>query len=179
MKLYVGCGNVRMKDWVNIDIAPELSPNLVHDASKPFPYMDNSIDFIYSEHFIEHLTVKDGVAFFKEAHRMLKPGGVMRVATFDMDIFLHHHREGNPNWKEDAGLVDVGLGFLKTRIESLNVNMRWWGHQYVYNIEELTRRLNEAGFGNVIKCGYHQSSYPELSNLETRVQSNLIFEAIK
>ena len=179
MKLYVGCGDTRMEGWINIDIESNLKPDLIHDASKPFPYQNNSIDFIHSEHFIEHMTVEQGLAFLKEAYRILKPGGVLRTATFDMSIFLKCHAQDNPNWKKDSGLEDVGLGFIKTRIESLNINMRWWGHQYVYDVEELDRRLRESGFNNIISCEYRQSAYSELINMENRKQSNLILEAIK
>ena len=179
IKLYVGCNTLRFDGWINIDIESSVRPDLVHDATKTFPYTDNSVDFIHNEHFIEHISAEDGVAFFREAYRMLKPGGVIRTATFDMDVFLHHHQPGSTDWKEAAHWDRVGLGFIQTRMESLNIAMRWGGHQYVYNLEELTRRLKEAGFININICEINKSTYPELLNMETRPESDLILEAIK
>ena len=40
---------------------------------------DNSYDGIYSEHFIEHLYKYQGINFFIEALRILKPGGTIRT----------------------------------------------------------------------------------------------------
>ena len=179
MKLHIGCGTIHKEGWINIDADSKLNPDLAQDAIKSFPYQSNSIDFIFSEHFIEHLTVEGGVIFFKEAHRLLKPGGVIRTATFDMDFFLKHHQAGSTTWKEAAHWDSVGLGFIQTRMESLNIAVRWWGHQYVYNSEEMIRRLKEAGFNSTVSCEFKKSLYPELLNLENRPESDLIIEAIK
>lgn len=53
------------------------------------------------------------------------------------------------------------------------------GHQYIYDSEELHRRLNEAGFQLVKDLPWGSSDFPELQNLETRKDSLLICEAYK
>ena len=40
--------------WVNIDIEP--GADLIIDVRKGWPLDDCSVNFIYSEHFLEHLT---------------------------------------------------------------------------------------------------------------------------
>jgi len=181
MKLNVGCLYRHYSSWINIDIDPNIKPkpDLVHDATKPFPYKNGSIDFIYSEHFIEHLTLDGAISFFKDSFRMLKQGGVIRTATFDLDELLKWHLPENPNWKKDAHLDTLGLGYIQTRAESFNIAMRNWGHQYVYNFEEIGRRLKEVGFSNISLCNFNKSSYKELCDMETRAESNLIVEATK
>lgn len=49
------------------------------DMTKPLPWNDNSVDQIFVEHVHEHLNFIDGVNFVKEAYRVLKPGGVIRI----------------------------------------------------------------------------------------------------
>ena len=39
---------------------------------------DKTYNGVYSEHFIEHLTKEQGINFFKEMFRIMKPGGVIR-----------------------------------------------------------------------------------------------------
>lgn len=179
MNLHIGCGPCYFENWINIEIDPNYKCDLIHDMTQPFPYESNSVDFIYSEHTIEHITVEDAVKFFKEVYRILKPGGVIRTATFDMDVFLQHHQPESIDWKEAAHWNEVGLGFIETRMESLNIAMRWWGHQYVYNVEEMIRRLREAGFSNVYSSQFNKSNYLELCNREYRPESDLIIEAVK
>lgn len=52
----------------------------------PIPYSDNTVDIIYTEHCIEHLTEIAVAHMFKEAHRILVPGGGFRVSCPDADI---------------------------------------------------------------------------------------------
>ena len=53
------------------------------------------------------------------------------------------------------------------------------GHLYVYDLAELTLRLNEAGFNTVKAQEPGQSTHPELSSLERRPDSVLIIEVTK
>ena len=61
----------------------------------------------------------------------------------------------------------------------LNVAFRWWGHQHLYDREELTRVLSEAGFERVEFVERMQSKHEDLRDLETRLDSKLVAEATK
>ena len=67
--------------------------------------------------------------------------------------------------------------FIRTRAEMLNIAFRWWGHQWLYDHEELDRRLREAGWEELAPVEWGQSRHPALRERETRVDSLLIFEA--
>ena len=71
--------------------------------------------------------------------------------------------------------------FLSWNILSqmLNIFFREWGNQWLYDDEELCRRLQEAGLVNINKVEIEKSEYPELQNRETRKDSTLIYEIIK
>jgi hypothetical protein len=60
----------------------------------------------------------------------------------------------------------------------VNIAFIEWGHQYLYNEEEL-ERLKEAGFQTVYRPKFKKSKYPDLRNLQTRKEVRLILEAIK
>ncbi len=175
LKLNVGCGNVYFPGWVNIDIEAE-GADLKHDLREPLPYEDNAAEFIYNEHFIEHLTVQEGEVVLKDFYRVLKKGGVLRVATLDLDYIVYRYCF---NWKRQAWISNYGYEWLETKAEMINLCFREWGHQYLYNREELERRLRKAGFAEISRNKIYKSIYPELSNRETRADSKLVLEAVK
>lgn len=53
--------------------------DVVHDLTEiPFPFRDDSIDAIFSSHFVEHLDGFERAKFMDECYRVLKMGGKMR-----------------------------------------------------------------------------------------------------
>jgi SAM-dependent methyltransferase len=64
---------------IGVDIAKCEGVDIVHDLTKfPYPFKDQSVDAIYTCHFIEHLDGIERIKFFNECYRILKPGGIMR-----------------------------------------------------------------------------------------------------
>lgn len=173
-RLHVGCGTVKLKGWINADLDPraQLVINIKHNL--PFP--ENYLDRIYSEHVLEHVPVECGLAFMKEAYRTLKPGGIIRIAMPDLDDIVDGYTNG---WKRFDWVHWPGHKFIETKAEMINIAFRWWGHQYLYNSEELDRRLREAGFSAITFCDHGASEHQDLKNLETRADSRLVVEATK
>lgn len=174
-KLNLGCGNDYKKDWINIDFNKDYQNlDLLYDLRQTLPFKDESVDFIFCEHFLEHLTPQDGVSFLSECRRCLKDKGVLRVAMPHIKPVLDRYY--NDRWFEEPWLKEFGI---KTKAEVVNIGFRAWGHQWLYDEEELSRRLEEAGFVLKYQVKPKESVYPELQNLETRAGSDLIFEAVK
>ncbi|MEO3922357.1 hypothetical protein ABGB07_00525 [Micromonosporaceae bacterium B7E4] len=53
------------------------------DASDPLPLADGCLDWAYAEHFIEHLTLAEGIGWPREVRRILAVGGWLRLTTPD------------------------------------------------------------------------------------------------
>lgn len=65
---------------VGVDIAKCEGVDIIHDLTKfPYPFKDESVDAIYSSHFVEHLDGIERIKFFNECYRILKPEGKMRL----------------------------------------------------------------------------------------------------
>jgi len=174
LKLHLGCGTVRLDGWINIDL--ETRADLKLDVRRPLPFGDRAARLIYHEHLMEHLTVEEGCACLRDWFRVLQPGGVLRIATPDLAYVVERYQG---DWRDQAWLKLPEYAFIQTRAEMINVSFRWWGHRYLYDGEELERRLREAGFDTVRRCALRQSAVPELAGLETRDDSKLIVEAVK
>jgi predicted SAM-dependent methyltransferase len=182
IKLHLGCGTMYKEGWINIDNNSDNNIeklDLNWDLRKPLPFPDNSIDFIYNEHFLEHLTVEEGILSIKDFFRVLKPGGTMRIAMPDLEETVALYFE--KNWKENNKIFfeKLGLTFIQTRAELININFRWWGHKWLYDWEELERRLKESGCEKIKCCSIFESEHKDLRNLETRNESTLIAEVTK
>lgn len=166
-KLHLGCGSVIHPGWDNLDIAPPPG-GIVCDLRKPLPYGANSVDFIFHEHFIEHLDRDQGVRLLKECYRVLKPGGVMRISTPDLLLIAQDYLD---NFLSRY----VGTWEPSTPAQLLNGAMRLWDHKFLFDITEIAYACSEAGFTKFdmesigsIQMQYRKSHYPELRNLETR-----------
>ncbi len=178
MKLHVGCGTNYFDGWVNIDNNSDNNIkklDLNFDLRNPLPFEENSVDYIYNEHFLEHLSIEEGLRTLRDFKRILKPNGTLRIAMPDLENSVKDYF--NPDWKDNPTLKKYGLDFIKTKAEKINISFRWWGHKWLYDWEELERRLKEAGFTDIKRCKLRESKKEELRNLETREESTLIAEA--
>jgi predicted SAM-dependent methyltransferase len=142
------------------------------------PFGDGSLDRIYSEHVLEHVPYQVGLGFVREARRVLAPGGVLRMAVPDLEDILEGYSRND--WRTRFDWTQwPDYAFLRTRAQMVNVAFRWWGHQHLYDREEMTRLLQEGGFTDIVFPAFRQSGHEDLRNLETRLDSHLIVEATK
>src|SRR5579863_5905422 len=80
-KLQLGSSSNVLRGWLNTDLNPASTEITYLDATQRFPLPSDAFDFVFCEHFIEHITRDNAKIFLSEVHRCLKPLGVFRVAT--------------------------------------------------------------------------------------------------
>lgn len=84
MKLNLACGREIKEAFINVDRNdPEGNLDVVMDLRKRFPWNFTSIDYIYSEHFLEHLNWFEGKCFLIQCFEVLKIGGTLRLVIPD------------------------------------------------------------------------------------------------
>jgi predicted SAM-dependent methyltransferase len=176
-KANVGCGKEPFRGWANLDLDPESGADIIWDITDGLPFANDTCAFIYSEHFLEHLPVQEGVHFLTECYRSLRKDGVVRIAMPSAEDVVRRYLEND--WAQQPWLEKYGYAWIKTRAEYINVCFREWDHQWLYDLEELQRRLREAGFERIETADWGASQYDELSNRETRKETLLICEATK
>lgn len=95
IKLNLGCYNKKMYGFTNVDIRPEVNPDLVDDVFTLGKMQDNSVDLIYACHVLEHADRNTYHEILKRWCAVLKPGGVLRVSVPDMravcEHYIYHH----------------------------------------------------------------------------------------
>jgi predicted SAM-dependent methyltransferase len=181
-KLHLACGTVYKEGWLNIDNNSGRnlkSLDLCCDLSKGIPAQDNSVDFIYHEHFLEHLTPDEARVFLNECMRVLKHGGVMRLSMPDLDMVVRTYLNPEIFEKEHAFRESIGMGDF-TPAAVINAGFRRWNHKYLYDRDELVIRLGEVGVAptqiQFVNSG--ESVHPDLRNLETRHYSDFLIAEI-
>jgi predicted SAM-dependent methyltransferase len=177
LKVNIGCGYEPFPGWINLDLDPASRADIFWDVTDGLPFAEGSCAFIYHEHFLEHLPIQDGVRFLKECHRSLQKGGVLRVAMPSLQEVVRQYYEDD--WARQPWLEKYGYTWIKTRAECINIGFREWGHQWLYDGEELQRRLREAGFTQIENATWGESKHDEFRNRETRLETLLICEATK
>lgn len=87
MKSYVnlGCGSRYHPAWTNIDIVPQGPGVIQHDLSRGIPLRGGSCSVVYHAAVLEHMRGTDALAFLLECHRVLQPGGILRVGVPDLE----------------------------------------------------------------------------------------------
>ncbi|MGH1365023.1 MAG: glycosyltransferase [Calditrichia bacterium] len=171
--LNIGSGSHKLPGFINIDL--ENGADIVWDVRKELPFDDASVDGIYSEHLIEHLTQAEGARFLRECRRILKPGRQMRLAASDLDHIIPQY--GQEEWRAESTMIQrQGWNWVDNTCEQLNLLMRSGRHQWIYNEEEMRRLAETAGFKFSCRCEYGKSEESVFQNLEQRAESLLICE---
>jgi predicted SAM-dependent methyltransferase len=168
-KLQIGGGWRSLGGWLNADI--ELAPGIFHmDATRPFPLRDNAFGYVFSEHMIEHIDYACAASMLRECHRVLQPGGVIRIVTPNLDALielLSSPRAGlRQEYYEFFSRRLLPAGHPPTAASVANAFVRSWGHQFIYDEPTLRLLLEEAGFSAVVRKKLGESEHAALAGIE-------------
>lgn len=84
-KLHLGCGEIRLDDFINIDIRPEVNPDMCMDISDLSAFETNTIDYILAHDVLEHFSHTKVKDVFTEWVRCLKIGGQIEFQVPSID----------------------------------------------------------------------------------------------
>lgn len=169
-KLHIGCGTNILSGWLNSEYYPKSASILHLDATRSFPFEDNSFDFVFSEHMIEHITFAEAQDMLAECYRTLKRGGRLRISAPDLSFLIELYREEKSDLQREyiqwfsSTLIEWAPYSDATFV--INNFISDWGHKFTYDEETLRFSLEKAGFEKVKKCNLIKSEYEELRNLE-------------
>ncbi len=147
INLEIGSGKrIGSDGWLSVDMSPKCDINW--DLRNGIPFPDNSVDKIYSSHFLEHLTVKEGQKFLTESFRALAPAGLFSICVPNARLYIDAYTKSDNNI---ASFVKFRPAFDNTgsRIDFLNYMAYMAGHhKCMIDEDSLINRLKMAGFTN-------------------------------
>jgi len=118
MKCYLnlGCGSRFHPDWVNLDKKSNDLTVQIHDLRNGIPYPEQTFDVVYHSHLLEHFPKHKALTFMNECYRVLKPEGIIRVATPDLEQIarlylqaLEKALQGDEDWKHNYNWIVLEL----------------------------------------------------------------------
>lgn len=152
--LDVGCGVNKLAGAIGIDRNPRTQADVLCDLDHiPYPFRDNSFDGLRAVHVIEH--VSDVIRAMEEFHRLVRPGGVIYLATphyTDFSSFCDptHRWHLNSFSFRYFGQDHAGYGYYSTaRLRERKVRLRllalwrYLGFEFLVNAFPRFRRFWE------------------------------------
>jgi hypothetical protein len=103
LKLNLGCGRNIKPGWVNIDSWKRADVDLEIDLSTDFPFEPKSCQFIYSEHFLEHLDWLATEELIAKSFTALRKNGVFRAVIPNFQRVFEAYVQGDRAFLENCG----------------------------------------------------------------------------
>lgn len=201
LKVNLGCGNRTPEGWVNVDYAfgarlakipffRAINKKIglfqmdwddrikIHDLRRTFPFDNGSVDVVYTSHTLEHFSKQDGEHFLGECHRVLRPGGILRVVVPDLEAIVSDYISGKISadmFLDELYVVSdtSGMGFFK----KLFANQIAFPHKCMYDIRTMLSRLRQIGFQAESRAAF-ESDITDIRQIETegRTKNAVIVE---
>jgi len=183
-KLHFGPGPGWVKpdaDWVTIDIDPErgdIAMDFRDYRSLPLP--DGSVTAIYASHTFEHISIFTIGEVLADCHRVLAPGGRMRIIVPDAGESVRQYLERNENFPlfvrrrekakrfygEDYTIFEcMKEDFISRSNQEFLLGSDRLAHQNAWDFESLARSLARAGFdpGKIERSDFRSSATPDFA----------------
>lgn len=87
-KVHVGCGRNYLPGFINIDGNFQRKVDYLMDARTGLPFPDETMDFVYSCHMLEHVHITDAINILKDWYRVRKPSGYIRLTLPDFEYAI-------------------------------------------------------------------------------------------
>lgn len=160
----------RGKRWEHFKNLPNNI--VVHDLSKGIPFKDHSVDVVYHSHLLEHLDPPIAEKFTREIHRVLRPGGIIRIVVPDFELLCRLYMGHLAKCEADPTAISEHDAFvaemieqstrreaagtskqsgLRRRVENYvlgDARRRGETHQWMYDRFNLSYLLTRCGFAD-------------------------------
>lgn len=153
IKLHLGCGKRNFgPDWLNID-GGDYKHLYSNDVTQ-LPIGNDEVDYIYASHLIEYFDREEVISLLAEWRRVLKEGGILRVAVPDFEAMV------NLYVKEKFDLSNfLGPLYGKMKMDSQTIY-----HKTVYDLESLKVLLLTSGFSRVKRYDWRYTEHRDFDD---------------
>jgi len=156
-RLNLGCGRRRHADWTNCDLEPHGPDVIACDLRRTLPFESASCDAVYAAHVLEHLAPAEAGRLAAEIHRVLKPGGIVRVVVPDLEGVARAYlasleraaAESSPERLWQHRWMTVELLDQLVREAPGGLMRRWWACDPVPARELIESRLGEEATAGI------------------------------
>lgn len=171
LRLHLGCGPNHLDGWINVDLVSTRC-DLPWDLSHPAPFPEASVAAIFHEHLMEHLPLPTAIGFLRECHRLLRPGGILRVGVPDFGRYAR-------DYAGDRTLIERTRPGRPTALMALSELAFCYGHASMWDEESLLCAVRDAGFSEPRTRRFGDSAIDPAPDSWWREAESLYAEAVK
>jgi predicted SAM-dependent methyltransferase len=151
------------------------------DATKHIPEPEGSVEVLYCSHMLEHLDTVGVEGFLREAQRVLRPHGIIRIAVPNIRYHVDHYLSTG-----DADEFISRTHLTKRRPDSVSRKFAYLAvgdrhHQWMYDGSSLCRLLLATGYENaqIMDAGTTNIYDPGALDLSERFPESVFVEAFR
>lgn len=161
VKLHIGCGRRDFgPSWVHIDGVKY--PHVKHTDVQNLPFVSESVDLIYSSHLLSYFSRSEVLFLLLEWNRVLKPGGVLRIAVPDFEAIAKLYITCGDRFPLQSFLGPL-YGVMKMGNKEIS-------HKTTYDYRSLSVVLRDVGFKNI---GLYDWRHTEHAHIDDHSQAYL------
>lgn len=144
--LEMGADKKGSNGWLTVDLTRNC--NIFWDLRRGIPFPNESVSKIYSSHFFEHLTFKEGQILLDECLRVLIFGGTFSICVPNAKIYIEAYLKSELDLNRFGNHKPAYNN--TTKIDYLNYIAYMDGeHKYMFDEENLLYILKAKGMKNV------------------------------
>lgn len=177
--LQIGCGPQLAPGFINLDYRWVPGIDVVWDLARPLPFPADRFRGIFSEHCLEHFPEVELAKILAEMHRVLRPGGRVRIVVPSLEIHVRRYLTACTDTDEEPAQV-INRVFYSGH--DWMQSSRWLndGHHFIHDYASMAARLHAAGFEGVARVTHGAGNDPRLLiDRADRAWESLYMEASK
>jgi predicted SAM-dependent methyltransferase len=154
--LDVGCGPSLRPQNINLDYHWRPGVDICCDVANGLPLPDSYVAGIYSEHCLEHVSLRSMPFILREFFRVLQPGAFIRIIVPDLEIYVIRYNEFLATGEHSMPYAadDPTVDGVYTPAMTFNRIMHDLGHQFIYDFPTLAKLLAAVGFATITKTKF-------------------------
>ncbi len=186
-----GCGWSAPKTWTNFDASPTLRferlpligrlytknaarfPDNVNygDIVRGLPISADSCRAVYCSHVLEHLSLYEFRIALKNTYKVLMKRGTFRLVLPDLEYLIEEYIHNSSPEAAIKFMQNTSLG-KEVRNRKLKPFIHEWlgnaQHLWMWDYRSLEDELKKAGFNNIRRAQFGDSSNPAFQDVEDK-----------
>jgi predicted SAM-dependent methyltransferase len=178
--LNLGSGASPYPHFINIDINLARRPDMWLDVRHGTPFASGTVDAIYTRHVLEHFYHDELTRVLRDARRVLRPRGGIRILVPSLEVACRAYLEG-----DDSVLMTFPRPYRSRGGRTVNLLFCDGQHRMGFDFSLMQELLEEAGFSDVQTVQRTTSRFfphdvlSEMEPDEAWINTSLIVEATR
>lgn len=193
----LGSGPVSPAGWINIDRSPSLTiaripgakallnycgvlqdvhmiewPSSImrHDFTNGLPFNDRTVEAVYTSHALEHVYLDQVAAVLRECRRVLRSGGILRIALPDAEALARQLLETGDGRRYNEKLLAQPAA-APTMMKRARGAFGGHVHRWQPTQSLIGELLSDAGFSHITYHTFREGRLPDIAAVEHRLES--------